>query len=186
MNTAGGPPLFLAYIAIACTLLSGAVSLLAVRRHPGYLHFGSFLFLFFSGAACIAAGGWTLLAKLTVTDRLALGLPWLDWHLRIDPLTGFFLVLLGTLVVAISLYGPSYTREFARGPSPQPLPPLGIFTAFFILGMQGLLLADDALVFMIFWEMMSLAGYFLVVYQHQNCLLYTSDAADDDLLCVDL
>ncbi len=168
MNTAGGPPLFLAYIAIACTLLSGAVSVLAVRRHPGYLHFGSFLFLFFSGAASIAAGGWALLAKLTVTDRFALGLPWLDWHLRIDPLTGFFLVLLGTLVVAIALYGPSYTREFARGPAPQPLPPLGIFTAFFILGMQMLLLADDALVFMIFWEMMSLAGYFLVVYQHQN------------------
>jgi len=35
-------------------------------------------------------------------------------------------------------------------------------------GMQMLVLADDALVFMIFWEMMSLSGYFLVVYQHQH------------------
>ena len=34
--------------------------------------------------------------------------------------------------------------------------------------MQMLLLADDALVFMIFWEMMSLSGYLLVVYQHQH------------------
>ena len=139
-----------------------------MRRHPGFLHFGSFLFLFFAGAASIAAGGWTLLANLTVTDRFALGLPWLDWHVRIDPLSGFFLVLLGTLVVAISLYGPSYTREFARGKAAQPLPPLGVFTALFVLGMQMLLLADDALVFMIFWEMMSLSGYFLVVYQHQH------------------
>jgi len=71
-------------------------------------------------------------------------------------------------VLAVSLYGPSYTRQFARGPAAQPLPPLGIFTALFVLGMQMLLLADDALVFMIFWEMMSLAGYFLVVYQHQH------------------
>jgi len=163
-----GTPLLIAYTGLACTLLSGAVSLLAVRRHPNFLHFGSFLFLFFSGAGSIAAGGWTLLANLTVTDRFALGLPWLDWHLRIDPLSGFFLVLLGTLVVAVSLYGPSYTREFARGPAPQPLPPLGVFTALFILGMQLMLLADDALVFMIFWEMMSLSGYFLVVYQHQH------------------
>ncbi len=168
MSATAGTPLLLAYAAVVCTLLSGAVSLLAVRRHPGFLHFGSFLFLFFSGAASIGAGGWALLAKLTATDRLALGLPWLDWHVRIDPLSGFFLVLLGTLVVAISLYGPSYTREFARGPAAQPLPPLGVFTALFILGMQGLLLADDALVFMIFWEMMSLSGYFLVVYQHQH------------------
>ena len=168
MSATVGTPLLLAYAAAVCTLLSGAVSLLATRRHPGFLHFGSFLFLFFSGAASIGAGGWALLAKLTATDRFALGLPWLDWHVRIDPLSGFFLVLLGTLVVAISLYGPSYTREFTRGPAAQPLPPLGVFTALFILGMQVLLLADDALVFMIFWEMMSLSGYFLVVYQHQH------------------
>ena len=168
MSATIGSPLLLAYAAVACTLLSGATSLLALRRHPGFLHFGSFLFLFFSGAASAAAGGWSLLARLTVTDRFELGLPWLDWHLRLDPLSGFFLVLLGTLVIAVSLYGPSYTREFTRGPAAQPLPPLGVFTALFILGMQLMLLADDALVFMIFWEMMSLAGYFLVVYQHQH------------------
>jgi len=161
-------PLLLAYSAAACALLSGVASVLAVRRHPGFLHFGSFLFLFFSGAGSIAAGAWALLARLTVTDRFDLGLPWLDWHLRIDPLSGFFLLLLGALVVAVSLYGPSYTREFARGPAAQPLPPLGVFTALFVLGMQLMLLADDALVFMIFWEMMSLAAYFLVVYQHQH------------------
>ncbi|OHC62516.1 MAG: hydrogenase 4 subunit B [Rhodocyclales bacterium GWA2_65_20] len=168
MSATIGTPLLLAYGAVVCTLLSGAVSLLAVRRHPDFLHFGSFLFLFFAGAASIGAGGWTLLANLTVTDRFQLGLPWLDWHLRIDPLSGFFLVLLGTLVVAISLYGPSYTREFGRGEHAQPLPPLGVFTALFVLGMQVMLIADDALVFMIFWEMMSLSGYFLVVYQHQH------------------
>jgi len=161
-------PLLLAYAGVACSLLSGAVSLLAVRRHPDFLHFGSFLLLFLSGTASIAAGGWVLLANLSLTDRFALGLPWLDWHLRIDPLSGFFLVLLGTLVVAVSLYGPSYTREFARGANAQPLPPLGVFTALFVVGMQMLLLADDALVFMIFWEMMSLCGFFLVAYQHQH------------------
>src|SRR5665647_271488 len=161
-------PLTLVYAALVCTLLSDVVSLFAVRRHPDFLHFGSFLFLFFSGAASFAAGAWALLAKLTLTARFDLGLPWLAWHLRIDPLTGFFLILLGTLMLAVSLYGPSYTREFGRGASTQPLPPLGVFTALFILGMQMLLIADDALVFMIFWEMMSLAGYFLVVYQHQH------------------
>src|SRR5664279_6538266 len=132
MSAMTNAPLFLAYAALVCTLLSGAISVLAVRRHPNFLHFGSFLFLFFSGAASIAAGAWALLAKLSLTDHFALGLPWLDWHVRIDPLSGFFLMLLGTLVVAISLYGPSYTREFARGEAAQPLPPLGVFSALFI------------------------------------------------------
>jgi len=168
MNMAGGIPLLLAYAAIICAVMSGAISLFAVRRHPGFLHTGSFLFLFIAGMADVVAGGWALLANLIVTDQLALGLPWLEWHLRLDPLSGFFLVLLGTLVTATSLYGPSYTREYTHGEAPQPLPPLGVFTATFVLGMQMLLLADDALVFMIFWEIMSLSGYFLVVYQHQH------------------
>jgi formate hydrogenlyase subunit 3/multisubunit Na+/H+ antiporter MnhD subunit len=38
----------------------------------------------------------------------------------------------------------------------------------FILGMQLLLLADDAFMFMVFWEMMSVGGYMLVAYQHQH------------------
>ncbi len=163
-----GIPLFLAYVAPASALLSGVVSLFAVRRHPGFLHTGSFLLLFLAGVTDVIAGGWALLTDLTLVDRLALGLPWLEWHIRLDPLSGFFMILLGTLVIAVSLYGPSYTREYTHGEAPQPLPPLGVFTATFVIGMQMLLLADDALVFMIFWEIMSLSGYFLVAFQHQH------------------
>jgi hydrogenase-4 component B len=161
-------PLELAYVAVIAVLLSGVLSLGATRRHPGFLHGGSFILLAIGGIAGIVAGGWTLLADLTLTDQLPLGLPWLQWHLRLDPLSGFFFVLLSALLLAISIYGPRYTREFARGDAPQPLPPLGVFTAVFALGMQLLLLADDAFMFMVFWEMMSVGGYFLVAYQHQH------------------
>ena len=162
------PALTLAFAGAACSVLSGLVSAAAFRRHPDYLHTGSFLFLFLAGCCTSTAGAWALLDNLTQTAQLQMGLPWLAWHLRLDALSGFFMILLGTLVIAVSLYGPSYTREFARGADAQPLPPLGIFTALFVLGMQVLLIADDALVFMIFWEMMSLSGYFLVVFQHQH------------------
>ena len=168
MNAATQLPLWLAYAAVGAALLSGIVSLGATRRHPGFLHIGSFALLAASGAAGIVAGGWALLADFMLTDQLALGLPWLHWRLRLDPLSGFFFVLLHLLVLAIGLYGRHYTREYARGDPAQPLPPLGVFTAVFILGMQLLLLADDAFVFMVFWEMMSVGGYFLVAYQHQH------------------
>src|SRR5690606_11590064 len=50
----------------------------------------------------------------------------------------------------------------------QPLAPLGVFTAVFVLGMQMVLLADDAFTFLVFWELMSLGAYLLVTYQHQH------------------
>ncbi len=168
MNAATQLPLWLAYTAVGASLLSGIVSLGATRRHPGFLHIGSFALLAASGAAGIVAGGWTLLADFTLTDQLALGLPWLHWHLRLDPLSGFFFVLLSLLVLAISFYGRHYTREYTRGDPAQPLPPLGVFTAVFILGMQLMMLADDAFMFMVFWEMMSVGAYMLVAYQHQH------------------
>jgi formate hydrogenlyase subunit 3/multisubunit Na+/H+ antiporter MnhD subunit len=167
MSMPGNLPLALAFASVACTLASGFIAPLALRRHPGFVQIGSFALLGLGGALGLVAGGWAIATGAALTATLEpLGLPWLKWHLRLDALSGFFFVLLGTLVLAASLYGPRYSSEFKRGP--QPLPPLGIFTAVFVLGMQMLLLADDAFTFMIFWELMSVGGYMLVAYQHQN------------------
>ncbi|MEK7303828.1 MAG: hydrogenase 4 subunit B, partial [Pseudomonadota bacterium] len=95
-----------------------------------------------------------------------LGLPWMHWHLRLDALSGFFFAVVGLLLVAVSFYGPAYVREFEG--SKQPLSVLGLFTGLFAAGMLLVLLADDAFVFMVAWELMSVSSYFLVTYQHQN------------------
>ena len=83
-------------------------------------------------------------------------------------MSGLFLAVVGTLVFAISLYGPAYTRNYLHGKNRQSLIVLGLFTALFILGMYLVVLADDAFLFMIAWELMSVASYFLVAYQHQH------------------
>ena len=80
----------------------------------------------------------------------------------------FFLAVVGLLVAVIALYAPGYLREFTHGKGKQPLAPLGLFTGLFVFGMMLVLLADDAFVFMIAWEMMSVSSYFLVAYQHQH------------------
>ena len=95
-------------------------------------------------------------------------MPWLQWHLRLDALSGFFFGIVGMLVLAISLYAPGYLREFTHPGHKQPLSVLGLFTGLFILGMLLVLLADDAFVFMVSWELMSVSSYFLVAYQHQH------------------
>ncbi|MBI3574728.1 MAG: hydrogenase 4 subunit B, partial [Gammaproteobacteria bacterium] len=157
----------LAYLALLGALGSSVVAL-GADRFPFLLRYGASALLGVSGLAAVAAGASALLAETATTDGLALGLPWLTWHLRLDPLSGFFLAVVGLLVAVIALYAPGYLREFVRGKGKQPLAPLGLFTGLFVFGIMLVLLADDAFVFMIAWELMSVSSYFLVAYQHQH------------------
>ncbi len=156
----------LLYLAVLSALASGLVALGADFRHGAALRNLSFALLGASGLAAVAGGGWALLAEARLHDTLRLGLPWLPWHLRLDPLSGFFALVVGLLVGAVSLYGPGYVREFVHGR--QPLAVLGLFTGLFVAGMLLVLLADDAFAFMVAWELMSVSSYFLVAYQHQH------------------
>jgi formate hydrogenlyase subunit 3/multisubunit Na+/H+ antiporter MnhD subunit len=147
--------------------LQATVARFCEEKHFAERHRNSlFLLLGISGGLAILAGLTALAQGSTVTDTLPLGLPWLHWHLRIDPLTGFFLLLLGIPLIAVSFYGPGYVRIFENGK--YSMAALGLFTGLFVVGMELVLLADDALVFMISWEVMSVACYFLVTYQHEH------------------
>jgi hydrogenase-4 component B len=125
-----------------------------------------FVLLGSSGGFALLAGVLALLDGAARTATLPFGLPWLSWHLALDPLAGFFLCVLGIPLTAASLFGPGYVREFEQGK--HPLPILGFFTGLFVAGMELTLLADDAFLFMIAWELMSVASYFLVGYQHEH------------------
>ena len=158
--------LSIAYLAVIAALASALIALGTDLRRNAFTRTLPFLLLGVSGAAAVVAGGWALLAGLKLSQQLALGLPWLPWHLRLDALSGFFFAVVGLLLVAVSFYGPAYVREFEDGK--QPLAVLGLFTGLFCAGMLLVLLADDAFTFMVAWELMSVSSYFLVTYQHQN------------------
>ncbi|PIQ98224.1 MAG: hydrogenase 4 subunit B, partial [Nitrospinae bacterium CG11_big_fil_rev_8_21_14_0_20_56_8] len=120
------------------------------------------LLLALSGIVSVAAGLDGLLTPPTDVI-LPLGLPMLPMHLRLDALGGFFLLVIGLLVAPVGIYSVGYLRNLTRESD---LTPLGIFLSLFIVGMQGVVLADDAYTFMIFWELMSVASYFLVTHEH--------------------
>ncbi|MBS1214418.1 MAG: dehydrogenase [Proteobacteria bacterium] len=162
-----------AVLRFAGTLLVGrpaaqarAEQVLAEERYGGLHRTAVFFLLGIAGASGFLAGVWTLLSGTVLSDILPFGLPWLGWHIRIDPLSGFFFCLLGLPLIAVSLYGPGYVREFEHGK--HPLSVLGLFTGLFVAGMELVLLADDAFSFMIAWEVMSVASYFLVSFQHDH------------------
>ena len=97
------------------------------------------------------------------TAILPLGLPDLPFHLRLDALSAFFLLLLGAAGSGISIFSAGYFRA-GEGTSPALM---GLQYHVFLASMALVILADDAYLFMVAWETMALASYFLVTSQHR-------------------
>jgi hydrogenase-4 component B len=157
--------LLLAALAVMLALASSAVSVAATRQ-PQVLRLLAMPLLGLSGLLTLVAGLVALVAGGTAAATLPLGLPWLPWHVRLDALAGFFLAVIGVVTVAVGLYGPGYVRTLEHGR--ESLTALGVFTGLFLTGMLLVVLADDAFLFMVAWELMSLSSYFLVAFQHEH------------------
>ncbi len=147
--------------AIAAWLALGTAGLLRPRR----LIFVSRV-LFPAGAAvglALAAVALVAIAAPAQSLVLPLGLPDLPFHLRLDALSAFFLLLLGATSAAVSLYSAGYFRS-DDGTAPG-------FICFqyhgFLAAMAMVIVADDAYMFMVAWESMALASYFLVTTDHR-------------------
>ncbi|MBF0457023.1 MAG: hydrogenase 4 subunit B [Nitrospirae bacterium] len=96
---------------------------------------------------------------------LPLGLPALPFHLRLDELSGFFLVVVGLLSFFVSIYSIGYVSGLATG---KPVKRLIVFYNIFIAAMFMVCLADDALFFLVAWEVMAAASYFLVMFEDEH------------------
>jgi hydrogenase-4 component B len=98
----------------------------------------------------------------TETAVLPLGLPGLPFHFRLDALSAFFLLLLGAASAGISVFAAGYFRQ-GEGTPPGVL---CLLYHLFLAGMAMVVLADDAYVFMVMWELMALSSFFLVTTNH--------------------
>ncbi len=98
-----------------------------------------------------------------VVAVLPLGLPDLPFHLRLDALSAFFVMLVGAVALGVSLFSVGY---FRRGEGALP----GLLCLqyhVFLSSMVMVMLADDAYLFMVAWETMALSSYFLVTTSHR-------------------
>jgi hydrogenase-4 component B len=120
-------------------------------------------FIFPFGAVVALALGLTGVWAMDVDPSAAVlpaGLPDLPFHVRLDALSGFFLLLLGGVSFAISLFASAYF-EGEENPGL-----VSLQYHVFLASMAFVLLADDAYLFMVAWESMALASYFLVTHEH--------------------
>src|SRR5512139_2429510 len=110
----------------------------------------------------VAVVGVFALGSGTQTAVLPLGLPGLPFHLRLDPLSAFFLLVLGSVSAGVSAFASGYFRK-GEGTPPGLL---CLLYHLFLASMSMVLLADDAYAFMVMWELMALSSFFLVTANH--------------------
>lgn len=164
MNAVG---IGLAGQALAAGLGVTAAALLPV--HPRRVVCGTF-------GAAFGIGG-------VITGGLALGgqeassavrgvVPALDLTVRIDALSGVFLVVVGLVGAAASVYGIGYVR-CDSGDGSGEVSPAGSRTAWagfatFLAGMQLVVVAGSAVTFVLGWELMAMASLLLVLTEHRE------------------
>ncbi|PKO85136.1 MAG: hydrogenase 4 subunit B [Betaproteobacteria bacterium HGW-Betaproteobacteria-12] len=122
--------------------------------------------LFPLGGMCCLALAWAALQMIGSTPEIAvlpLGLPQLPFHLRLDSLAAFFLLVIGAVGAGISIFAAGYFRKGAGTPPGLLCLEYHVFLASMVL----VILADDAYAFMVAWETMALSSFFLVTANHK-------------------
>ena len=108
-----------------------------------------------------ALGGIVGLIAAPATLSLPFGPPWGVMRLALDPLSAWFLLILGLCGVAASTFAFGHVKgpEAARRLVPYPL---------FLAGMALTLLAADGFTLVLGFELMSFASWVLVAHEHEN------------------
>jgi formate hydrogenlyase subunit 3/multisubunit Na+/H+ antiporter MnhD subunit len=148
-------------LVMAGWMVVGAAGVFALRRFAFVPHVlfpaGGLLGLALFGLALDALPGTSEVAVLPI------GLPALPFHLRLDNLSAYFLMVIGAASAGISVFAAGYFRK-GEGTPPGLL---CLEYHVFLASMVGVILADDAYSFMVMWETMALSSFFLVTANHR-------------------
>ncbi len=154
-------------IVVACAALLGLSalsSLLAGRRNQvaiGIATAGCVL----SCAIGFCTSIYAIVNAWTGSYRRAWTLPLGEFHVAIDSLSSFFLFCLFLLSGMTSLYAAGY---FKGHPGNRPVHANTSFYNLLVASMVLLLVARDAVLFIMAWEAMSIASFFLVTTDHEK------------------
>lgn len=150
------------HLLLACILALLVLAMLgaiAARTPSGrILVYGGSLLV---SVAVLAAGALSIPAP-PAEAVLPVGLPWIGGHVRLDALSAFFLVVTGLGSAAASLFALGYGRDEHQPERVLPFYPL------FLAGLNLVVVADDAFIFLFAWELMSIASWALVLAQHRE------------------
>ena len=131
---------------------------LANRWSSSFAVLGSIAGLFFAGL--ITVSGYDMSFSLG-----ALIVPFFSISFHVDKLSAFFIFIISLISLFCSVYAFGYIKHFYKK---YDIGALGFFYNTFILGMLLVVSSSNWLFFLIAWEVMSIASYFLVIYDRND------------------
>ena len=85
-----------------------------------------------------------------------------EFSFRGDALSGFFMITISLITVAVSIYSIGFTRDLPNAGF------MGFFYNFLILSLYAVVLSANIFTFLISWETMAIASYFLVIFERSE------------------
>lgn len=104
-------------------------------------------------------------SELRLTSSMTSALPTQIIDFRVDGMAAFFMLIIGAVALAVSVYSIGSSSEYYGRRS---IKALGLLFNLFILSMILVTASNNVFSFLVFWESMSLASFFLVIYEHEK------------------
>jgi hydrogenase-4 component B len=92
-------------------------------------------------------------------------IPFMTLKFNIDNLSAFFILIISIVTVLVSLFSYTYMSHYFFQKN---VSVFGCFYNLFIVSMVLLVASNNLLLFLLFWELMSLLSYFLVIYESEK------------------
>jgi hydrogenase-4 component B len=146
-------------------IVMAGVAAAGLSRHPAL---GEMLFrlLFGAGAVAGAVPAVAVLAGAAVPElRLTAGAPFGAWVFGLDTLSAVFLLAILIVGAACAFYGLAYL-EHDRGH--RAVGPAHLLLALLVTALALAVIARAVVPFLIAWEVMAVAAYLLVVFEHER------------------
>jgi hydrogenase-4 component B len=157
------PSLGLLLLSVLLSLTGAGLCLLFARCERLAVN-ASALFGALAGLAGLAAAVPVLYSGQGVGIALAGPFSFAHFVVRLDLLAALMVLVISLLALVSSIYSQSYVREYlGRGAWA-----MGFFMNLFIASMVALVVIDNAFYFLVFFEAMSLASYFLVIFDQDR------------------
>lgn len=157
----------LTIVSIAIAIFSGIVPIFFPKNSTIIAKLTHFTLLGLSGISLLVSGLLAIANNSCLTEQEGTtNILSLSYSIHIDPLAGFFLSLIGIIVIAVAFYGPSYIKYYENTKASTKT--LTFFTGLFVASMCLVIIANDIFSFIFSWELMSISSYFLVIYHHES------------------
>lgn len=144
--------------------IAGAVASLALNRAGKMANYASGISAFVAASAGMASA-ISVLARGTGFTVEAVGvIPFARLIFQVDIFSAFMVLVISLLAAATAIYSLSYQEEYiGRGAGV-----LGFLNNIFIASMVLVVTSGNVFYFLVFWELMTLASYFLVSFEQEN------------------